>query len=57
MPWLAVGQILVHEGRHRGLESVQRSVSRGHWFTFTNLGNETRVDHKLQMTPKAHPCF
>jgi uncharacterized protein YndB with AHSA1/START domain len=29
-----------------------RSVSGGHRFTLTNLGDETRVDHELEMTPK-----
>jgi uncharacterized protein YndB with AHSA1/START domain len=29
-----------------------RSLSGGHRFTLVDLGNETRVDHELEMTPK-----
>ena len=29
-----------------------RSISGGHRFIFTELGNQTRVDHELEMTPK-----
>lgn len=29
-----------------------RAMSGGHRFTLTSLGNETRVDHELEMTPK-----
>jgi uncharacterized protein YndB with AHSA1/START domain len=29
-----------------------RSMSGGHRFTLTSLGNETQVDHELEMTPK-----
>ena len=30
-----------------------RSLSGGHRFTFTDLGGRTRVDHELEMVPKA----
>ena len=30
-----------------------RSMSGGHRFTLTSLGDETRVDHELEMTPRA----
>jgi uncharacterized protein YndB with AHSA1/START domain len=29
-----------------------RSISGGHRFTFTEVGEETRVDHELDMTPR-----
>ena len=38
----------------RGLRIVplMRSMSGGHRFTLTDVGGRTRVDHKLEMTPK-----
>ena len=29
-----------------------RSIAGGHRFTFTDLGDRTRIDHELQMDPK-----
>jgi hypothetical protein len=34
---------------HRPTDEVAR---RGHRFTFTDLGDRTRVDHELEMIPK-----
>ena len=40
--------------RNRRVRMVpdMRSLAGGHRFIFTELGNETRIDHELEMTPK-----
>jgi hypothetical protein len=38
--------------RHVRIVPHLKSMSGGHRFTFTDLGEETRIDHELEMTPR-----
>jgi hypothetical protein len=49
-----VGQELAEFDRNRRVRIVpdMKSLSGGHRFTFTDLGDGTRVDHELEMEPR-----